>query len=73
MKRLALLLALLPSLAAAQADPQTLADIRGQIAALSQEIQGLRGELSTTGQLSTGVPGGSALDRLNAIEAELHG
>jgi tol-pal system protein YbgF len=71
MKRLALLLALLPTLAAAQADPQTLADIRTQIAALSQEIQGLRGELSASGQLSSGVQGGSPLDRLNAIEAEL--
>ena len=71
MRRLALVLALVPQLAAAQADPQTLADIRGQIASLSQEIQGLRGELSASGQLSAGVPGGSALDRLNAIETEL--
>lgn len=72
MKRLAcLLLAAWPSLAWGQADPQTLADIRSQIAALSGEIGGLRAELSVTGQLSAGVAGNTPLERLNAIEAEL--
>lgn len=67
----ALGVALGPALAWGQADPQTLADIRSQIAALSQEIGGLRAELSATGQLSEGVAGNTPLERLNAIEAEL--
>ena len=73
MKRLAplLLLAVWPALAWGQADPQTLADIRNQIAALSGEIGGLRAELSATGQLSAGVAGNTPLERLNAIESEL--
>lgn len=71
MRRLALVLAVVPGLAWGQADPQTLADIRSQIAALSQEIGGLRAELSASGQLSTGVAGNTPLERLNAIEAEL--
>jgi tol-pal system protein YbgF len=71
MRRLLLLAALLPSLAWAQASPETLADIRSQIAALSGQIEGLRGELSASGQLSTGVAGNTPLERLNAIEAEL--
>lgn len=71
MRGLLLLAALAPQLAWAQADPATLADIRGQIAALTSEIGGLRGELSATGQLSQGVAGNTPLERLNAIEAEL--
>lgn len=63
--------AIWPALAWGQADPQTLADIRNQIAALSGEIGGLRAELSATGQLSAGVAGNTPLERLNAIEAEL--
>jgi len=66
-----LLVALWPGLAWGQADPQTLADIRAQIAALSGDIEGLRGELSASGQLTTGVAGNTPLERLNAIEAEL--
>ncbi len=50
---------------------QTLADIRQQLAVLFADLQRLRGELSTTGA-PAGAPGGnSALERLNAIEAEL--
>ena len=73
MRRAALLLcAVWPGLAWGQAaDPQTLADIRGQIASLSQDIEGLRGQLSASGQLTTGVAGNTPLERLNAIEAEL--
>ncbi|TNC70918.1 tetratricopeptide repeat protein [Rubellimicrobium roseum] len=66
-----LLVALWPGLAWGQADPQTLADIRAQIAALSGEIEGLRGELTASGQLTTGVAGNTPLERLNAIESEL--
>lgn len=63
--------AALPLQAAAQASPETLADIRQQIAALSSEIVGLRHELSTTTGAQTGLAGGSALQRIDAIEAEL--
>lgn len=71
MRALALVLALLPGVAAAQADPATLADIRAQIASLAGTVEGLRGELTATGGLSQGVAGNTPLERLNAIEAEL--
>jgi len=72
MRRLApLLLMVWPALAWGQADPQTLADIRGEIGSLSQQIEGLRSELSASGQLSAGVAGNTPLERLNAIETEL--
>ncbi len=71
MRHAFLLLALWPGLALAQADPATLADIRGQIASLSGEIGGLRSELSASGQLATGVAGNTPLERLDAIEAAL--
>ncbi|NAZ36335.1 tol-pal system protein YbgF [Rubellimicrobium sp. CFH 75288] len=72
MRRLAsLLLIAWPVAVQAQADPQTLADIRAQVAALAGQIDGLRAELSASGALAAGVPGGTPLDRLNAIESEL--
>lgn len=49
----------------------TLADIRQQLSVLYSDINGLKGELSTTGALTTGAAGNTPLDRLNAIEAEL--
>ncbi|UWQ98958.1 outer membrane protein assembly factor BamD [Rhodobacteraceae bacterium S2214] len=49
----------------------TLADIRQQLSVLYSDINGLKGELSTTGALTTGTAGNTPLDRLNAIEAEL--
>lgn len=50
---------------------QTLADIRQELTVLHVEVQKLKRELSTTGGAATGGSGGSALDRVNAIEAEL--
>jgi tol-pal system protein YbgF len=71
MRALILVLALgMPAAAAAQ-DAATLADIRQQLSVLYGEIDGLRGELSASGTLSTGLAGNTPLDRLNAIEAEL--
>lgn len=58
-----------PSISFAQGE--TLADIRQQLSVLYVEIQKLRGELSTTGELTTGVAGNTPLDRLNAIEEQL--
>ncbi|MEN9061841.1 tetratricopeptide repeat protein [Ponticoccus litoralis] len=58
------------ALPAAAQDAQTLADIKQDIAVLKVELQKLNREQSTTGGGITPL-GGSALDRLNAIEAEL--
>ena len=74
MIRIALLLAvlgLLPASATAQDRAATLADIRQQITVLSVEIQSLRRELSTTASAMGGTSGGTSLERLDAIEAEL--
>ncbi|MFZ7092268.1 tol-pal system protein YbgF [Primorskyibacter sp. 2E233] len=49
---------------------ETLADIRQDIAILNGELLRLKQELNTTGSSGV-VVGGTALDRLNAIEAEL--
>jgi tol-pal system protein YbgF len=60
----------LPQLSAAQ--DQTLADIRQELSVLYVEVQRLRTELSTTsGGFTNPTQGGSALERLTAIEREL--
>lgn len=56
---------------AAQEREETLADIRQELTVLHVEIQKLKRELSTTGATGNATQGGSALDRINAIEAEL--
>jgi len=53
------------------AQDQTLADIRQELTILHVDVQRLKRELSTTGAASTSIGGNSALDRMNAIEAEL--
>ncbi|SNY50941.1 tol-pal system protein YbgF [Pseudooceanicola antarcticus] len=55
----------------AQDRAATLADIRQQLTVLNVEIQGLKRELSTTGAPSQLATGGSQIDRMNALEAEL--
>jgi tol-pal system protein YbgF len=57
--------------AARAQDAQTLADIRADIAALLARVQALRSELSATGQGGGAEVGGSVLDRVAAMEAEL--
>lgn len=52
-------------------DKQTLADIRQELSVLFVEVQRLKRELSTTGTPNVDVSSGSALNRINAIEAEL--
>lgn len=52
-------------------DGETLADIRQQMSVLYVEIQKLKRELSTTGQVSGGITGTSALERIDSIEEEL--
>ncbi|MGL4319254.1 MAG: tol-pal system protein YbgF [Paracoccaceae bacterium] len=55
----------------AQGSPETLADIKAQIAALAAQFNALKSELVTSGAAATGAAGGDALQRLDAIEAEL--
>lgn len=76
MLRLGLRLGLLVGLifsgpAFAQGRGETLADIRQQLSVLYVEVQGLKRELSTTGAPTIGTGGGSVLDRMAAMEAEL--
>jgi len=66
------LLFLVPFAAAAQDDrSQTLADLRSELAVLTQEVTGLRQELVASGASQPGLGGGSALQRIDAIEAAL--
>lgn len=65
---LALPLAALPALA--QDKAQTLADIRIELDQLAAEFNALKAELTSSGTASS-VGGGDALQRMDAIEAEL--
>lgn len=56
---------------AAQADEQTLADIRQELSVLFVEVQRLKRELSTTGTPGANVGGNTPLERIDAIEAAL--
>lgn len=56
---------------AAQADEQTLADIRQELSVLFVEVQRLKRELSTTGTPGANVGGNSPLERIDSIEAAL--
>jgi tol-pal system protein YbgF len=68
---LTLIALLLPGLALAQDRTQTLADIKAELGMLNSQFNALKNELVSTGAAQSGAAGGSALDRLNAIEAEL--
>ena len=57
--------------AVAQTGEETLADIRQQLSVLYVEMQSLKRELSTTGAPAISAGGGSVLDRMAAMEAEL--
>ncbi|MEP2028614.1 MAG: tol-pal system protein YbgF [Paracoccaceae bacterium] len=59
-----------PHVAVAQND-QTLADIRQELNVLYVDVQRLKRELSTSAAPNLDTSGGSTLDRINAIEAEL--
>jgi tol-pal system protein YbgF len=76
MRRLVLSLALVaPFLAAAPADAQdkaqTLADIKAELGQLMGQFNSLKAELVASGSASSGMAGGDALQRMDAIEAEL--
>lgn len=55
----------------AQDSKETLADIRQQLTVLYVDLQNLKRELSTTGGVAGGGSAGTALQRLDTIEAEL--
>jgi tol-pal system protein YbgF len=55
----------------AQSSPETLADIKVQITSLAAQFNALKSELVASGAVSSGAAGGDALQRLDAIEAEL--
>ncbi len=65
----AIMAAALPAVVVAQ--DSTLADIRTQLSTLYIDIQGLRSELTASGQLTQGTIGNTPLERLNSIESEL--
>ncbi|PID36572.1 MAG: tol-pal system protein YbgF [Rhodobacterales bacterium] len=73
MRRVAVIFALAAGLLAspvtAQDRAQTLADIRQELTVLYVEIQRLKGELNTTGAAQGVATPGSALDRVNGLEA----
>ncbi|EKX59480.1 Putative periplasmic protein [Rhodobacter sp. AKP1] len=68
---LAAALALAPLSAAAQDRAQTLADIKAEIAALQGQFNDLKRELVSTGAATSGAAGGSALQRMDAMEAAI--
>ena len=70
LRALLLSAALIPCAASAQ-DAQTLADLKQQISVLFTEVQSLRRELSTTGAPNINLQGTGALERIDAMEAEL--
>lgn len=67
----ALALMLVPGLALGQDRAQTLADIKAELGALNAQFTALKQELVTTGAVQSGAAGGSALQRMDAIEAAL--
>ncbi len=70
MRRLLFACLLIASPAVAQ-DSQTLADIRQELTILYVEMQKLKRELSTTGGANVNLQGTNALQRLDAMEAEV--
>lgn len=71
MRWLVLCLALLPLPALAQDKAQTLADIKAELGQLMAEFNMLKAETVASGAGAAALGGGDALQRLDAIEAEL--
>ncbi len=71
LRALTLAVMLLPGLAFGQDRAQTLADIKAELAALNGTFTALKQELITSGAAQSGAAGGSALERLDSIEAAL--
>jgi tol-pal system protein YbgF len=66
-----LALLMLPVPALAQDRAETLADIKAELSVLMGQFTALKQELVASGAAATGAAGGDALQRLDAIEAEL--
>jgi tol-pal system protein YbgF len=64
-------LVLMAGPAFSQASPQTLADIRAELGSLSAEFNRLKSELVRSGASGGALAGGSALERMDSMEAEL--
>ncbi len=64
-------LALAPMSVAAQDRAQTLADIKAELGQLQAEFNSLKRELVSTGAATSGAAGGSALQRMDTMEAAL--
>lgn len=62
---------LAPGPARAQDSNQTLADIKAELSALMAEFNALKAELVTSGAAASAAAGGDALQRMDALEAEL--
>ena len=71
MRWLVVSMVLMASPAIGQASPETLADIKAQIGALSADFNALKSELVASGAAASGAAGGDALQRLDTIEAAL--
>ena len=69
--RLAILPLALPFAVLAQDNSQTLADIRVELGTLAAEFNALKAELVSSGASGSVAGGGDALQRMDAIEAEL--
>lgn len=68
---LALLLTVSPVIVGPAAAQDNLADIKAQIGTLAAQFNALKSELIASGAAASGAAGGDALQRLDAIEAEL--
>lgn len=71
MRWLALCVMLVALPATAQDKAQTLADIKGELGQLMADFNALKAELVASGGATNGAGGGDALQRMDAIEAEL--
>ncbi|MEO6301461.1 MAG: tol-pal system protein YbgF [Paracoccaceae bacterium] len=71
MRWLLLIVCLMPLPAFAQDKAQTLADVKAELASLAGQFNALKQELVTSGAATNGAAGGDALQRMDAIEAEL--
>lgn len=69
--RLTLCLTLLAASLGTGARAETLADVKAELSALMAEFNALKAELVASGGANMGIAGGDALQRLDAIEAEL--
>ena len=71
MRWLFLIALILPLPAFAEGDAQSLADVKAELATLAGQFNTLKAELVKTGGGANGASGGDALQRMDALEAEL--